>query len=243
MHCMHPHTHLKCPLLPARAPPRPPQNLGRKNATTAALNCASLLWMNPLAGQCTSLTGALVVPNALPFWVLEAGPAKDKYYIRSAACAAGTPSYLGMAKQDCARTQPMLFNRTNPWGDLVWTLELASAGMPRILNITQTGAAGKFNVVTVLVRAAPGPSECWFCMGQAAPACGARRTGKAGAGGRHHRHALLPSCAPSTAPPCLWCRREPVPAGGHARHARRAAAAAPGPRPARRRARPGQVCV
>ena len=154
------HASLLCTASPALPAAASPQNDGRAAATTATLTCSALLWMNPLAGQCVTTTGAHVVAAASPFWVLEGTAVPNRFYIRSSACAAGRPNYLGFWKQACGQTAPNLFDRPTTDADLLWTVSLVSAGRPVITAITLTSAPGVFNILSIFFKPAPGPGAC-----------------------------------------------------------------------------------
>ena len=129
-----------------------PQNDGRAAASPP---CDSLLRVLP---ACSGAALAKLGLATTPSWVLEGGPTPGQFYIRDSRCA--TPLYLGFHKTNCTRTAPMLFAKTTTQADLLWTLELVSAGLTSIVSVNVTSSGNIFNILRVTVRRAAGPGAC-----------------------------------------------------------------------------------
>lgn len=159
------HCRCSCPLPCSPPAPTPatswPQNDGRAAAQPA---CDNQLRVLPACNINSLARLGSVQPAS---WVLEAGPAAGKYYIRAAGC--GSPLYLGFHKTNCSRTSPSLFAKASTQADVVWTLELVSAGLTGIAGVSVSSSGNAFNILRVLVRPAAGPGA------HAAAACSCSR--------------------------------------------------------------------
>lgn len=157
-----------------RAPSRP-QSVSRAPSPDGAPLCASYLHNMRSLFVCPGAVAASLSRGPSSAYVLDpADGGGARFTIRNPACFDKGPTHLGMSKAGCGRRAPEMFRSTAAdGGDLVWRLQLVSAGAARVVRAELTAPpAGGPAAFAVFVAKAAGPGEAPDSMSFAVWACG-----------------------------------------------------------------------